>query len=52
VWDVFAAELPNALHPVAWFGRLAGGVRARLPLTPPLVLAPAPAASAIKGAFA
>jgi cobalamin biosynthesis protein CobD/CbiB len=28
-------ELPNRLHPVAWFGALAARLRATLPLTPP-----------------
>jgi len=28
-------ELPNRLHPVAWFGTLAGRLRATLPLAPP-----------------
>lgn len=35
-WDVVFRELPNAAHPVAWFGRLAGAARGRLPLAPPL----------------
>jgi cobalamin biosynthesis protein CobD/CbiB len=28
-------ELPNRLHPVAWFGALAARLRATLPLAPP-----------------
>ncbi len=35
--DTVCGELPNAWHPVAWLGRAVDALRARLPLTPPLL---------------
>lgn len=32
--DLVAGDPPNALHPVAWLGRLAGALRARMPTEP------------------